>query len=155
MDETKQRFQQLYRIADNGCWIWKRTNNRGYGAFSLGREKKKLAHRMSWELNRGPIPFGMCVLHNCPGGDDPRCVNPEHLFLGTQADNVADMVAKRRGVNLRGEKHAMAKLTASDVDFIRFLGESGLYRQRALARVFGVTPTTVCAILAKRNWASS
>ena len=79
------------------CWVWighrKETN---YGVISEGKRKgrPKSAHRYSWEIHNGPIPEGLCVLHRC---DNPPCVNPEHLFLGTLADNAQDMLAKGRG----------------------------------------------------------
>ena len=81
------------------CWLWTAAARRtGYGQFRVGA-KMAHAHRVSWELERGPIPDGLYVLHNCPGGDNPSCVNPDHLWLGTHAENVADMVAKGRHRN--------------------------------------------------------
>lgn len=78
------------------CWIWTRCRDRrGYGRFSAKGHRR--AHRFSWALTNGPIPPGMCVLHRC---DNPPCVNPAHLFVGTSNDNVADMMAKGRFRNL-------------------------------------------------------
>jgi hypothetical protein len=77
------------------CWLWKRgRNRRGYGRYAV-RGRHVAAHRFSWELHNGPIPDGLFVLHNCPGGDNPSCVNPAHLWLGTHEENMADMLAKR------------------------------------------------------------
>jgi hypothetical protein len=98
------RFREKTEVNDRGCWIWTgATVDGGYGQFSLGRDGYasvvQQAHRWSYEHFVGAIPDGMCVLHRC---DTPACVNPEHLFLGTQSDNMADMRAKGRGRNAAG-----------------------------------------------------
>src|SRR5574341_1528919 len=105
-----ERFWRRVQKTDT-CWFWL-TGSGTYGWFSF--EGKALgAHRMSWILAHGPIPKGMCVLHHC---DIPRCVRPDHLFLGTHSDNMRDMWAKGRGglmpleKRARGERHGMARL---------------------------------------------
>jgi hypothetical protein len=77
----------------SGCWLWTASlTSTGYGQMMVHGKKQK-AHRVSWEIHHGPIPDGMCVCHAC---HNPRCVKPEHLYLGTQSDNVADMKASGR-----------------------------------------------------------
>ena len=95
----KQRFDLQHRKT-SGCWIWEGTRERkGYGRLGRGHSSGQLlAHRASYELFVGPIPDGMMVLHRC---DIPSCVNPEHLFIGTAADNARDEVAKGRNPNTK------------------------------------------------------
>lgn len=83
------------------CWKW-RNVNKWYGHFSPEKGKRLYAHRFSWELHNGPIPSGLCVLHKC---DNPECVRPDHLFLGTHKDNADDKYAKGRGNNPSGDAH--------------------------------------------------
>lgn len=82
-------------VPEAGCWLWLgRTAPNGYGRMGAGRNRQYAAHRVSWEFHRGPIPAGLIVCHKC---DTRRCINPDHLFLGTHADNARDRDAKGRG----------------------------------------------------------
>lgn len=108
-----------------------------------------LAHRASWMLYCGPIPAGMNVLHRC---DVPPCVRPDHLFLGTQQENVMDMHAKGRGTDNSGERNPSARLTVDDVLLVRKL--RGQVRRRTIAAMFGVSVATVDAIFSRKLWSS-
>lgn len=146
-----------------GCWMWKSQVDRaGYGRFYLPQRSPGpvspkhycLAHRVSWFLTYGD-PGKLMVCHTC---DVPGCVNPEHLFLGTNADNVADKVRKGRqpcgkshGDGVRGEKHGLAVLTSAAVLEIRKLVAGGM-SQADVARKFSVSPQSVCDILHGRRW---
>ena len=119
------------------CWPWTgRINRWGYGRLMVSM-REYLVHRVAWEMARGTIPDGLFVCHRC---DNPRCCNPEHLFLGTAADNNADMVAKRR--NRRGQNHQNAKLTDAQVLAIR----ADCRSSRAIAAEYGVSDTTICLV---------
>jgi len=98
----------------------------GYGAFTPATGKKAYSHRIAYELTHGPIPEGLFICHNCPGGDNRACCNPAHLFAGTSQDNVRDMMAKGKwhhppftDMHQRGERHSHAKLTDAQVAEIR------------------------------------
>ena len=141
-------------LKTDDCWIWTGpVSNSGYGVVMFQR-KNYLVHRLSYELHFGPIPDDMWVLHRC---DNPICVRPDHLFLGTPQDNTSDMIAKNRRISptpnpKRGQEHPMAKLTGIQVDKIRSLYATGQYKQANLARRYGVTRTTICDILHGRIW---
>lgn len=143
----EQRFWAQVEKTD-GCWFWIPAKARNeYGAIRvLGHRSKVKAHRFSWELHFGPIPDGLDTLHHC---DTPPCVRPDHLFLGTNGDNVADKVSKGR--QSKGAGTGVAKLTPDTVRAIRAMLATGA-GQRETARAFDVSHTTVRWIAVGKIW---
>jgi hypothetical protein len=136
--------------SDNDCWIWTGSRTKqGYGNLRI-KQKTVYAHRYIYELRNGKIPDGLVVCHKC---DNPACVNPSHLFLGTQGDNVRDRDEKgRRGSNPpRGESHHNSKLTEKDVAEIRKMLADG-QSIRKIASKFGVTSWTIGSIAVGKTW---
>lgn len=157
-----ERFEQKYQRAPSGCWLWQRSIRDGYGRTEADGRKIG-AHRRSWELHRGPIPAGLFVLHKC---DVPHCVNPDHLFLGTHLDNMADMVAKERTVKKRGPQrkksgpavgpnHPRAKLAWVNVRAIRRAFAALGTGIKPLARAYGVSPAQIRRIVRGERWRES
>lgn len=153
---------RIFNIVDgkrSECWVWiGPLFHDGYGHVS-----GKRAHRISWKLKRGGIPKGLLVLHKC---DNHPCVRPSHLFLGTQKENIADMLMKRRDNyaegnrngrythperTARGERHGRAKLNAVHIKRIRKLYAAG-YKAPVLARKFGMSKTTMYRIVNREYW---
>jgi len=137
-----------------GCWEWTASKINGYGQFMVSPGERWSAHRLSWVFHYGPIPqgtgyHGTCVLHRC---DNPACVRPDHLFLGSNADNVRDMVSKGRNSlkRMTGEAHGMAKLTEADVVAIR----NDQRNRRVLAKEYGVHPNTIYNVRQRIKWKS-
>jgi hypothetical protein len=134
------------------CVIWSgRRQRQGYGVRYF-RGKSWLVHRLAWEEAHGPIPDGLCVLHRC---DNPPCYNLDHLFLGTRADNIADMEAKGRARKVRGEAHGLSRLSDGEVRELRDLYAAGGVRQSDLAAQFAIGQTTVCEIVRGRTRADA
>lgn len=135
-----------YVDSSSDCWIWKGAKNRrSYGKFSL-TSKLVPAHRASYILFKGEIPEDKLVCHSC---DNPSCVKPAHLWIGTFQDNSDDMVNKQR--SLFGEKHIKAKLTLEGINKIRQLNSEGM-TQRKIASLFEISPGHVNNIIMKRVW---
>ena len=135
------------RSDKDGCWLWNGSErSSGYGQF-WANGKPVSAHRYSWGITYGPIPKGKCVCHKC---DTPRCVRPEHLFVGTMAENNADKAMKNRAARLVGEQNPMTVLTVEDVKAIRSL--NGKMTQRMIANMFGVAQGHVHRIINRTRW---
>lgn len=143
-----QHLRRCSRDDESGCRIWTgRRNHAGYGVFSSGG-RPVFAHRAAWEAERGPIPKGLCCLHNCPAGDNPACINVEHLWLGTRRENNADRDAKNRQVAPQGEAHGCARLDADQVAAIR--RDARPYRE--IAQTYALSETHVGEIKRGANW---
>jgi len=129
------------------CWEWKGCclSPLPYGLIKRKDGAQLHANRVSWEYYRGPIPKGMFVLHDC---DNPKCVNPHHLFLGTHQENMDDMVGKGRLPKHHGEANGASKLTESDVLEIRADKRS----QNKIAREYGICQTLVSMIKLRKRW---
>lgn len=140
------RFWEKVKKTD-ACWLWTAAlDKKGYGSIGVGNRHVK-AHRFSYTIHRGEIPDGMLVCHHC---DNPACVNPDHLFLGTADDNNKDRCNKGRGAI--GEKSGAAKLSESDVIYIRDELKNHRKGIRSMAREMGVTHTTIRQIVNRVIW---
>lgn len=146
--DQKERFFDLVKKT-NSCWVWMgRKAKFGYGQFKDMRIKKQiLAHRFSYEIHYGMIPNGLCVCHKC---DNPSCVNPEHLFLGTYKQNMQDAASKKRMPH--GESHFRTTLKNKDIFFIR--ENFPHISAKHLANMFSVTKCTIYNILHRKTWAN-
>ena len=140
---TERIEKKVERIPEGGCWVWMGTTTvRGYGQIEH-KTKKLYAHRASYEAFVGEIPQGMYVCHTC---DNVSCVNPNHLFLGTQKQNLQDMA--RKGRSTRGEKNPGAKLTEEQVNQIRTMDGTCSF----ISKIFNVSSSAISAIKRKERW---
>ncbi len=132
-----------------GCWLWTGAKSTaGYGQLRF-KGKTYIASRLSYQFNVGSIPAGMFVCHRC---DNPPCVNPTHLFLGTHTDNMHDCSLKGRCLSPRGEAHLKAVLTENQVSAIRTEFARGGITKAALARKYGVSPTAISGLILHKTW---
>lgn len=147
-DYLSKRFWEKAPLTRNNdeCWEWQGSfNSTGYGQIGI-KGKKFSSHRLSWLVNRGAIPSGLCVCHHC---DNRRCVNPNHLFLGTKKDNLDDMDQKGRRITPprpSGEANPAARLSDRQVEEIRELGRQGL-GSRKIAKQVGCSSSQAFRIV--------
>lgn len=169
--------ERLWKYVDTTgeCWVWTGLlSDKGYGRIRVSQSQVKPAHRLMYEITYGPIPDGMHVCHHC---DNRACVRPDHLFLGTHADNMADMRAKGRSAKgsrngsythpesrrwgkavpeesrLRGERNPSSKISENEVREIRALYANGGISQREIAKRYGLSQAGVSVIVAGKRWA--
>ena len=145
MTAQKRFFDNIERVTESGCWLWTGgVDGSGYGRILVGDDRLK-AHRYSYMLHIGPIPEGAYICHRC---DVPACVNPAHLFAGTQQDNVTDCMNKGRRVPPTGERNRAAKLTEQQVREIRNLNGT----TTAIGRQYGISGVMVSLIRRRKSW---
>jgi len=146
--KPSERFWSKVDVGEkNECWIWQGKKSDGYGRFYL-QGRRVYAHRYAWELaNEMKIPDGLLVLHSC---DEPSCVNPAHLHLGTQAQNMREM--KEKGRSTYGERNGMAVLDEPSVKMIRNLHQQGKLSAKEIAQVAGVSYSQVKKIIRGERW---
>jgi len=147
-EDLEERFRSKVRVGGpDDCWEWTGTRHRyGYGEYRSHGGKFR-ASRYLFERVIGPIPPTLCVLHRC---DNPPCVNPKHLFLGTHGTNMRD--SARKGRKAKGEKHSRAKLRQVQVEMIRRLYDEMEVPLVHLARLYGITPMGIGNIVHRRKW---
>lgn len=138
--KTDERSFNEKVIIQQGCWEWAGAINSGGYTNIKGRQ----GHRVSWRIHRGEIPDGKMVLHTC---DNKRCTNPKHLFLGTNADNMADMKDKGRGRSCPGEASPNAKISQQDARDIRAEYNSSRISQQKLADRYGVSQRMISFVV--------
>jgi hypothetical protein len=145
-EKQKRRFWAKVLKTDT-CWIWQGAKDKdGYGVAIFVGEPRRKTHQLAYEDQVGPIPEGLGVLHHC---DNPPCVRPDHLFLGTNQINLADMRAKGRQV--KGETHGRRKLTEADVANIKALKAEHV-TQCAIAKWYGISDSAVSNIINGKRW---
>ena len=153
--DPEKRFWEKIKVGNkDDCWEWQASKmSYGYGQFGISAGRVILAHRYSWMLHFGSIPNGLFVLHHC---DNPACVNPNHLFIGTQKDNLHDMIRKGRAKNPpmpMGDSNPNAKLSRHDVKDILNYFERGLATSRELRKLYDISKTTFYKISGRKHWA--
>ena len=152
MKSAKDRFLEKIELIPFSTCHWWKAGASVYGMFWFDG-KRQGAHRVSWSMHNGrEVPEGSLVLHKC---DNPLCVNPSHLFLGSQKDNMQDMVKKGRKAVRAGKDNFLTKLKDAEVIRIKGLLKEGKLTQKAIAAVFGCDQSTVCRINQGFTWRRS
>jgi len=151
-DPQRRFMNRIEVVPETGCWEWQgKLGPFGYGGFSIGG-KTTTAHRAGWRLFKGDVPKNIEVCHKC---DNPKCVNPDHMFLGTHEENMKDAWQKERFANrriLRGEGIGTSKLTDYDVLEIRRLRSGEGKTMEEIAIMFDVTKGTIWKVISGRSW---
>ena len=157
---TEKQSRNFWRKVDKshvgGCWLWTAAKiPHGYGYFSMDR-RPTYVHRLSYQIHKGPIPPGINVCHNCPSGDNPSCVNPEHLWLGTQMQNQHDMIRKGRDRKATGDRaggrtkpESFAQKVTREMA-LAILASTDSHA--SLGRKYGISTTTVWSIRTGKTW---
>lgn len=144
----RDRLEESVTKSLNGCWEWNRSRTKfGYGKFATAHAKWTNAHHIAYEIYKGQVPPGELVRHTC---DNPPCCNPEHLILGTIADNSRDMV--ERGRSNTGTKHHNATLTDEMVKEIRDKWATGNYTQVVLGAEYSISNKQISKIVNRQRW---
>lgn len=150
-DTKRVFFQTIVKDKKTNCWVWTGAASKGYGWIRY-KQKSIMAHRYSYLIHKGQFDKTKCVLHKC---DNPPCCNPDHLFLGTRADNRKDCIAKGRAVYLKGVNHGSHKLNPRQVSEIRasygWRGIGGMSAP-ALAKKYGITTSGIWHVLLGKVW---
>lgn len=150
MGNLISRLDKKTFYSPDGCWYWTGiVDHKGYGMIRFDGPKGfwKKAHRVSYEAYKGQIPEGLLVCHSC---DNRRCINPDHLWLGTNKDNINDRDRKGRGADHSGENNSQAKITREQVEIIKSL--SGKKTQSEIGAMFGIAQCSVSAIVRDKRW---
>lgn len=149
-DIAERFWVKVKSLGPDECWPWTSATDGRYGHFWINEGRRSAyAHRVCYELTRGPIPPGLVIRHSC---DNTICVNPAHLGVGTAKDNVQDQIIRGRRPDQRGERNPVAKLTAEKVREIRRLYSAGDTSQHKLGAQFGVCREVIRSVVRRRTW---
>lgn len=149
MNDMPSKLLSQINVREDGCWMFTGAWSKDQYGVMRYNGKTKGAHVVSYEIHIGPVPKGMRVLHSC---DNPWCVNPNHLIVGTQQDNIRDMFNKGRDAPHFGEFHGGAKLTDAAVIEIRQLAASGDYTHQEIADMFNVDRSAIGKVVRRERW---
>jgi hypothetical protein len=147
LSDSERLERYGWTITELGCWEFNGPTRHGYGQISVRGNRSAIASRVAYEAWIGPISEDLFVCHRC---DNPICINPSHLFLGTHDENMDDCKSKMR--HMHGERAWKAKVTADEAATIRDLYATGRYTQAQIGRMYGLRQTGVSAIVRRVNW---